>query len=312
MYINHRSRIIHLATAFFAVVFFVGATASFGQTHTLTIRGGDVYINGKMLDRDEVPASLRSQHLDANLSFSGPASPTFEIGGHLYKIENNALVEVTAAEPDEAPAANNDRTQVIFRSAPPESQRRRMEAEASDTSNQTGSYSYFVSSNGADDPNVAMQQYVIELKQNAEELNELSATLQQRQARDLIREVQFQAEQAAKLAQELPYLEMQNYVKQSNQLLYQRLVSELELERETQRIAAEVRQLPRGEAREHKIAELREMLGDILELKQENRRLEIDQLEEQLAILKERFAEREEMKKRLIDRRIKELVGDPR
>lgn len=308
MFIKHRFKLAHLVTAFFAVLFLAGATASFAQTYTLTIRSGEVYINGKAVPKNELPASLNSKTLDANLSFTGPSSPTFELDGHYYKIENNKLLDVTAVQ-SPVNRADNDRTTVIFRDAAPAARQRAAESEASAEGN---SYrSYYFSKEGVDgDPNVVMQQYVFELKQNAEELNEMSASLSQRQARDLIQQVQYQAEQAAQLAQELPYLEMQNYVRQSDELLYQRLVSELELERETQRIAAEVRRLPGGEQRDFKIEELREMLANILELKQENRQMEIDQLEKQLALLKQRFAEREAMKERMIDRRLKELVGE--
>ncbi len=311
MYIKHRSKFVHMATAFLAVLCFAGASASFAQTYSLTIRNGEVYINGKAVPSHELPASLDAKTIDANLSFTGPTSPTFELDGHYYKIENNKLLDVTAVQ-SEDDRSDNSRTTVIFRDAPPAARSRAAEVAENEAAADGSNYrSYYFSKEGVNgDPNVVMQQYVFELKQNAEELNEMSASLPQRQARDLIRQVQFQAEQAAQLAQDMPYLEMQNYVRASDELLYQRLVSELELERETQRIAAEVRRLPGGEQRDFKIEELREMLGTILALKQENRRMEIDQLEKQLALLKQRFAEREAMKDRLIDRRLKELVGE--
>ncbi len=321
MYILHYAKLYHAkinqwAMAFLAVILLAGATASYAQTYTLTIRNGDVYVNGKQLPKDEIPATLDAESLDANLSFSGPAIPTFEIDGNYYKIENYKLIDVTTA------AKADDRTTVVFRNeAPAESPVARVapqsRAASEDRADAYGRLRERVSTykNSDGDPNVVMQQYVIELNQNARQLNEMSESLSQRQAQDLIQQVQMQAEQAAQLAQDMPYLEMQRYfaaVRAEDELLYQRLVSELELERETQRLAAEARQLPEGDERNFKIEELREMLGSILELKQENRRLEINQLEKQLSILKQRFEDREAKKDRLIDRRITELVGDSR
>ncbi len=108
---------------------------------------------------------------------------------------------------------------------------------------------------------------------------------------------------------------MQQYVfevAQRDQALYQQLITELELERETREIALRVRQLPPGEEREEQIAHLRALLGRILDLKQDNRRREIAQLEEQLSILQDRLVRREAMKEQMIDRRIEELLGTAR
>ena len=318
MYILHYAKLYHTkisqwAMACLAVILLAGATSSYAQTYTLTIRDGQVYVNGKQLAQDDIPASLDAESLDANLSFSGPAIPTFEIDGKYYKIENYKLIEVSSRA-----HAEDDRTTVVFRNdapaarlAPQSRVANEERAEASGLSRER--VSAYKSHDG--DPNSVMQQYVIELNQNAQQLNKMGASLSQRQAQDLIQQVQMQAEQAAQLAQDMPYLEMQRYfaaVRAEDELLYQRLVSELELERETQRLAAEARRLPKGDARNFKIEELRELLGSILELKQENRQLEINQLEKQLSVLKQRFADREAKKDRLIDRRIMELVGDPK
>ncbi|MEM8487704.1 MAG: hypothetical protein AAF564_19285 [Bacteroidota bacterium] len=293
-------KICQWTCAFVAVLLFAGTTASFAQTYTLTIRNGEVYVNGKMLERDEIPASLDAETIEATLSFP---QPNFEFNGHYYKIENDQLLDVTPE------GRVDNRTQVIFRSNAPAADAEYSESYGAQRARKSSGYAF---STRQGDPNVVMQQYVIELKQNASELNAMRETLPQSKAHDLIQQVQIQAEQAAQLAQDLPYLEMQRYfatVRAEDELLYQRLVTELELERETQRLAAQVRQMPSSESRSSKVEELREMLGSILELKQENRRLEIEQLEEQLAVLKQRFSEREAMKDRMIERRLKELVG---
>ncbi len=306
MYKFHLNIRFQWVAALLVVILLGGASVSYAQTYTLTIRDGEVYVNGRLLPRDQIPASLDAESYDANLTFP---SSTFEFNGNYYKIENNKLIDLS-------PADARDRTTVVFRSgAPAENEALREDREAEMEAGSGQVYRREVYSVDSSNPNMVMQQYVIELTHNARQLNEMSDEFPQRQeARDLIQQVQYQAEQAAQLAQELPYLEMQNYfsaARAEDELLYQRLVSELELERETRRIAEEVRRLPKGEERDFKINELRELLGSILALKQENRQLEIDQLEKQLAILKQRFAEREAKKDRMIERRIKELVGDP-
>ena len=139
-------KICQWACAFVAVLMFAGATASFAQTYTLTIRDGEVYVNGKLLPRDEIPASLDAETLEATLSFP---QPNFEFNGYYYKIEEDKLFDVTP----EARADN--KTQVIFRSNAP--------SEADGTYNvrraRTGSaYAY---STRQGDPNVVMKQYVM-------------------------------------------------------------------------------------------------------------------------------------------------------
>ena len=71
---------------------------------------------------------------------------------------------------------------------------------------------------------------------------------------------------------------MQQYiseVSQRDQALYRQLIEELELERETKEIAYQARTLPQGDEREEQIENLRELLGRIFDLKQENRQQEI-------------------------------------
>lgn len=107
---------------------------------------------------------------------------------------------------------------------------------------------------------------------------------------------------------------MQQYiteVSQRDQALYRQLIEELELERETKEIAYQARTLPQGDEREEQIENLRELLGRIFDLKQENRQQEIRQLEQQLNILKQRLAEREAMKDKVIDHRIRQLIETP-
>jgi hypothetical protein len=287
----------HIVVAFLAVIVLIatGAASSMAQSYTLTIQEGQVFVNGKKIEEDQIPSSLDVRTMNVHLSFTGTPDPTFELGGHYYVIEAQGLKEVQQTKP------SRDDTTVIFRNAPPQAA----------MSRPSGSVRVEVDAEMAANPKNQMQQYVFELSENARQLNEMSGSLSQRNAQALIEQMYFQAEQAARIAEELPYLEQQSYldqVGQRDQALYQRLINELELERETQRLAAEARGLPAGEARERKLVELRDLLRKILDLKQENRRREIAQLESELTLLHQRLAEREALKDRMIEKRMQELL----
>ena len=108
---------------------------------------------------------------------------------------------------------------------------------------------------------------------------------------------------------------MQQYVAevlQRDRALYNQLMYEIELERQTQEIALQARMLPEGSERDQLLVQLREVLGQAFALKQENRKQEIVQLEEQLLILQKRLDEREAMKDKVIENRVRELVGTVR
>lgn len=107
---------------------------------------------------------------------------------------------------------------------------------------------------------------------------------------------------------------MQQYiseVSQRDRALYEQLIEEFELERETKEIAFEARSLPAGDEQAEQIENLRLLLGRIFDLKQKNRQREIEQLEEQLSILQKRLSEREAMKDKIIDHRIRQLIETP-
>lgn len=290
----------HILAAFLVVILLItsGAASSVAQSYTLTIQEGQVFVNGKKVDADEVPASLDVNTMNVHLSFSGTPNPTFELSGRYYVIEGEGLREVKRAGVDK------DDTTVIFRNAAPQGVAARSYAASGNAYPQP-------KADMEANPNVQMQQYVIELSNNARQLNEMNGSLSQRRAQDLLQQLQIQAEQAAQYAQNLPYIEQQLYLNeigQRDQALYNQLLNELELERETYELAAQARALPEGQARDAKITELRDMLGHILDLKQENRRQEIAQLKQELAILQQRLADREAMKDRMIEKRIQELL----
>ena len=89
--------------------------------------------------------------------------------------------------------------------------------------------------------------------------------------------------------------------------LYERLVREREMEAEAYRLAQQLRMNPSNVSALR--SELREKLDAMFELKQENRREEIRQVEEVLQALRQRLQEREAMRDEIIQHRMRELTG---
>jgi gamma-glutamylcyclotransferase (GGCT)/AIG2-like uncharacterized protein YtfP len=89
--------------------------------------------------------------------------------------------------------------------------------------------------------------------------------------------------------------------------LYERLVREREMEAEAYRLAQQLRMNPSNA--DALRDQLREKLDAMFELKQENRREEIRQVEDALQALRQRLQEREAMRDKIIQHRMRELTG---
>lgn len=98
-------------------------------------------------------------------------------------------------------------------------------------------------------------------------------------------------------------------IQRRHQELYRNLVRERRMESESREIARTIRLLPDGPERNAQIDTLRATLNRIFELKQENRRREIEQLQRQIDELERRLEQREEMREEMIERRMNELLG---
>lgn len=98
-------------------------------------------------------------------------------------------------------------------------------------------------------------------------------------------------------------------IQRRHQELYRNLVRERRMESESRDIARTIRLLPDGPERKTQIDTLRATLNRIFDLKQENRRREIEQLQRQIDELERRLEQREEMQDEMIERRMNELLG---
>jgi len=91
---------------------------------------------------------------------------------------------------------------------------------------------------------------------------------------------------------------------------FERAIQERRLEREAEALARHAAQLE-GEVREKTIAQLRKLLSESFELRQENMRRQMGELERELARLKTLVEKRQQHRDLVIERRIKDLTGEP-
>lgn len=101
-----------------------------------------------------------------------------------------------------------------------------------------------------------------------------------------------------------------NDVQQANRELYEQLVRERSMEERARELARVIRLLPEdGDERAAKIDTLQGLLHDIFDLKQENRRREIERLQREIKELQRRLQRRRQMREQMIGRRLDQLIG---
>ena len=129
----------------------------------------------------------------------------------------------------------------------------------------------------------------------------------------MVQEITLRASEAARTASEFPHIQMQHYLSNmqlKNEGLFDQLMSERLMERETLRMGRKFVAMDEGGARRDSIMVLRKRLDEIFKLKQENRRREVEQLEEKLQELRKAVAERERLGGQIVERRLQELLGN--
>ena len=114
-------------------------------------------------------------------------------------------------------------------------------------------------------------------------------------------------EQASRRQQaEQEYLDS---LSENDRALYEQLVRERNMEQEAVRLAQAYRQATSEAERARIQQQLREKLGAMFDLKQENRLDEVRQMEEALESLRQRMDERRDMRDQIIEHRLNELLG---
>ncbi len=158
-----------------------------------------------------------------------------------------------------------------------------------------------------------------DLREQARRLQDLqgrlaaSRTNRTNELQQMLEEMTMHAAEAARTASEFPHIQMQHYlsdIQNNNKGLFDQLMSERLMERETVSMARKLAAMEEGKARRDSIAVLRERLDEIFELKQENRRREVEELKERLSELQWAIGERRRRQHDIVDRRLQELLGN--
>ncbi len=268
-----------------------GMPAGAQTVQTLAITDGVLSINGQEVPADELPGTLSLQGINATYTFIGDARPLIEIDGFLYVLDGQYLRSVDELRQEQGGVT-------FFLNAP------------QDEANLFNRYKK--DTDEAPLAAVIAEEQAQALRQSKAELESLSNQVDQRQANEAIVTARDRVAQAAEVVQAFPQLQVQSYlsdVHQYDQNLYALLVREWRMEREAEALALEIRRTAKGARQNNLIAQLRQKLDEIFELKQQNRRQEIQQLEQELNALNERLQKREQWRDRLIDQRLSELIG---
>ncbi len=269
------NRVFRIAMVGLLLVLLFGAGAPVGaqNVRTLTIRDGKILIDDQEVPKKDLPVSLDLQGVEGTYTFVGDLRWMIQLGEVLYVFDHEGLREASDVYVVDSERPGRARySAVLF-----------AQAQA--------------------------------LQQSTQELDALSLQFdqpEQQRANQVLQKVRFQVAQAAEVVEAVPRHEVLNYfsdVWRFDQGLYALIVREWRLEREAGSLAREIRNLLEGRLRQARIEQLREKLGEIFELKQQNRRRETEQLEQQLGALKERLQERHRQRDEIIDRYLKELIG---
>lgn len=280
------------------------ATAQNEPTRSLSIQDGQVHIDGKLISPDELPSTLDTEGIQVQYTFSGDVRPVVEINGAFFVVEQDGLRP--------AGLSDGNRASVML------SQGRTPEMSES------RGFSFAIGDDDADltafaAPHVAgVGRQARALAAQAMRFQELQSRLDHafegpdmqeltRAAERLSR----QAHEAALAAEALPRLELQNYlagVQKHDQELYDLLVKEREIEQETMRLSRQILGMEEGAERNARVDELRRKLEEAFELKQTNRRREIEQLEDRLQDHQQKLEERERLRGEIIDNRLRQLL----
>ena len=288
----------------FSAIPLLPAYAQENTSLTLSIRDGEVYVNGERIAAEELPSSLVTDGIQAQYTFSGDVRPVVDIDGLFYVIEEDGIR--VAEEADRNGAAGI------------------MRRDASRHGGTTNGFHFSIGdgvgeiSDFAAPHAAAMEKQARELHEQAAQFQELQSGLQEQFGDSRIQELYEaahrlgqQAEEAAMAAGALPHIEIQHYldgIQREDEDLYDRLLHEHEMERESIRLSNEIRSMGDDTERADRIDDLRQTLDEIFELKQANRRREIEQFENRLEELQARLEERERLREEIIDGRLRQLL----
>ena len=101
-------------------------------------------------------------------------------------------------------------------------------------------------------------------------------------------------------------------LRENNEILYQKILGTMDMERESFNLAEEYRNAESDAERNDIKEQLRGILSRVFDLKQDERNSRISNLEDKINRLKDDLAERARNKNEIVERRLGELLGEGR
>lgn len=278
------------------------AQAQTPSTHKVAVEKGQVFVNGKQVAASRLPKSLLNIDKKTNLTFWSNDSALLEINNIVYVIKDGTLVEATMEELTNAPYS------LYFSPNSRELPIKLYEGRHSPNR-------YVVRTREVEKP---MAVYAEALNDRAQEFNNLRFKIdpaREPEAAKIAMELKLGAENVARLAQSFPQVQLEAYfadVHATDQVLYERLMHEQEMEMETHHLAMKIREASTRAEQERIASQLRTALNEIFQLKQENRKTEIEQLSAKLNEMQKKLKDREALRSDIVENRIKELLDQYR
>ena len=265
----------------------------------VTIENGKVIVNGKQVEAGHLPRSLQQIDKSTSLRFWGNDYTLFEISGVVYSVQNGTLIE---RDPN---TLHRNNVSVYF------------ETEKSDVPVRVfgvapDSRTYIVRSSKP------MENYVAAMNEKAKEFNTIRFKLdaiQEPQTAEIATQLKLGAENAARIVESFPKVQFEAYlneIQDADNTLYNTLMREQQMELDTHRLAMKIREASTRTEQEQIAKELRTALNEIFSLKQNNRKMEIQQLSQKLEDLQKRLKEREALRDDIIENRVRELLDQYR
>lgn len=266
------------------------------QDQRVEISDGRVTVDGRLLPATMLPEQDLTG-VEASIRLPESGSILLQLEGRTYRIDANGLHEVTRGGDAHDSRASGAPSAVVAV----------QDAAIASAAVASGRPDAVVISRQAD-----------QLRARARELQKLTVEMQQNSVQStelfrMIESIQQSAAETEQVARALPHLHAERYlqeVRENNSELYERLVREQALEHETLQLSVEIRNLAEGSDRHALVERLRSRLDDIFQMKQDNRRREINGIEERLESLRHRHEKRERYRERIIEKRLKELAGE--
>jgi hypothetical protein len=329
-----RSRMSVVLIALLVLSGFAAGPLAAQAVRTLAIQAGEVYIDGRRVPQDRLPASFKPGQLEVRLEITGDVADALilPVGDRLYRLGDDSLIDVTgqtgpitffqvgpAAPTVEMQSFTAGRTAFAPLVAPQvfmfaESGQEVLVQQARELERLSQEVQAFqdqvstVVAPGVAEANRGIDQV---MQQQGISLRQLQGA-QVFEIGPLADRLMLQAERTMEAARQFPQLEFRSYlndIQEQNAALYAQLAREQRLEQESLNLANLIRRLPAGTERRQREASLRNTLEQIFELRQENRRREIAQIGSQLDELQQRLNERERLRRQIIDARFNELTG---